>query len=167
MPQYALSKQQAETVTRRSTLADGSHCFRTCKFTQLMTQLAPGSMLLTGIGYNSGESTPLITAELARAIPVGGKLNVFVNLSRQTGQAKTAHQWWADWVKLNRAQLNTTHIFVSSRLMDMAVSVLVMIVGGGIVSTHSSLKSFEAAIAERVRGFRGLPSYPDLPPQLE
>jgi hypothetical protein len=148
-------------------LADGSQCLRTSKFTQVISLLGPGSVLVTGIGYNSGECAPLVTAELARAIPAGGKLSAFVNLSGQTGQASVAREWWADWAKQNRPQLTTTHMFVRSRIMDMAISVLVMIVGSEMVKTHSTRTTFEAAIAERVRGFHSLPPYPDLPPLLD
>lgn len=166
MPQK-LSKEQAEAVTRRSVLADGSQCLRVSKFTQVISPLAPGSILVTGIGYNSGECAPLVTAELSRAIPAGGRLSAFVNLSEQTGQASIAREWWADWAKSNRPQLTTTHMFIRSKMMDMAISVLVMIIGSEMVRTHSSRTAFEAAIAERVQGFRGLPTYPDLPPMLE
>jgi|GEM_PF-1532523 len=163
MAQTPLSKARAEAVTRRSVLADGSQCFQTSKFTQVVSQLGPGSMLVTGIGYNSGECAPLVTAELTRAIPARGQLSAFVNLSEQTGQASIAREWWADWAKQNRSQLGTTHMFVRSRMMDMAISVLVMIIGSEMIRTHSTRTTFEAAIAERVHGFRALPSYPDLP----
>ncbi len=56
-----LSKEHAEAVTRRSLLADGSQCFRTSRFTQVISLLGPGSVLVTGIGYNSGECAPLVT----------------------------------------------------------------------------------------------------------
>lgn len=167
MAQQPLSMAHAEAATRRSVLADGSQCFRTSKFTQVISRLAPGSLLVTGIGYNSGACAPLVTAELSRAIPAGGKLSAFVDLSGQSGQASIAREWWADWVKQNRPQLTTTHMFVHSWMMDMAISVLVMIIGSEMIRTHSTRTTFEAAIAERVRGFRALPSYPDLPPLLE
>lgn len=166
MAKKPLSKENAEAVTRRSQLVDGSLCLRTSKFTQVITQLAPGVMLVTGIGYNSGECAPLVTDELSRAIPSAGQLSAFVNLSEQTGQASIAREWWAEWSKQNRAQLTTTHMFVRSKMMDMAISVLVML-GSEMVRTHSNRTTFEAAIAERVRGFRALPTYPDLPPLLE
>jgi hypothetical protein len=69
MAKSPLSKALAETVTKRSVLADGSLCFRTSKFTQVMTRLAPGRMLVTGIGYNDGRCAPLITEEMSRAMP--------------------------------------------------------------------------------------------------
>ena len=48
----------------------------------------------------------------------------------------------------------------------MAISVLVMIIGSEMIRTYSTRTTFEAAIAERVRNFRALPSHPDLPPLL-
>src|SRR3954469_2513816 len=97
MAKSPLSKALAETVTKRSVLADGSLCFRTSKFTQVMTRLAPGRMLVTGIGYNDGRCAPLVTEEMSRAVPTEGKLIAFVNLSAQTGQASDAREWWAEW----------------------------------------------------------------------
>jgi len=162
-----LSTEQAEAVTLRSVLADGSQCFRVPKFTQIVTRLAPGYVLVTGIGYNSGECAPLITAELARAIPAGGKVTSFVNLAAQTGQASVAREWWSQWVDQNRAQVATTHMLVQSRMMDMAISVLGMVLGGGMIKAHSDVAAFEALIAAQVPSFRKLPVFPDLPPLLD
>lgn len=161
----ALSKNLAETVTSRSTLADGSLCFRTSKFTQVIGTLAPSYVLVAGIGYNDGRCAPLTTAELDRLLARDGKLTAFVDLSRQTGQASIAREWWADWAKRNRPALQGTHMLVKNRLMDMAISVLGMLVGGGIHS-YSSTAAFEAVIAQAVPGFRHLPLYADLPPML-
>ena len=140
-------------------------CFRSSKFTTVFTHLAPGTVLTTAIGYNTGDSAPLLTAEMTKAIPPGGKLFTFVNLSLQTGQASAAREWWADWVKRNREQLGPTHMLVRSKVMDMAISVTAMIIGGGMIKSHSSLASFEAAIATQVPGFRSLPVFDDLPAQ--
>jgi len=165
MAKSPLSKAHAEAVTQRSVLADGSLCFRTSKFTQVVTPLAPGRMLVTGIGYNDGRCAPLITEEMTRALRRDGKLIAFVNLSAQTGQASEAREWWAEWAKAHRGQLEHTHILVRNRMMDMAISVLGMLVGGGI-KAHSEPASFEAAITAAVPGFRQLPKYADLPQLL-
>jgi hypothetical protein len=165
MAQPQLSRNLAERATERSVLGDGSLCFRTSKFTEVITWLAPALVLVTGIGYNDGRCTPLITQEMDRAIARGRKLTAFVDLSRQTGQASVAREWWVEWVKKNRPDLVCSHMFVRSRMMDMAISVLGMLVGGG-VRGYSSSATFEAAIAEAVPGFRHLPAYADLPPLL-
>src|SRR6188768_782232 len=101
MTQPVLSKNLAETVTQRSTLADGSLCFRTSKFTQVITPLAPAYVLVAGIGYNDGRCAPLTTAELDRIIARDGKLTAFVDLARQSGQASIGREWWAEWAKKN------------------------------------------------------------------
>jgi len=160
-----LSKSRAEIVTQRSVLADGSLCFRTSKFTEVITPLAPCRVLVTGFGYNDGRCAPLVTEELGRAIPEGGKLVAFVNLAAQTGQASGGREWWAAWVKANRPRLEGTHMLVRNRMMEMAISVLGMLVGGGIKS-YSTVAAFEAAIREQVPRFRELPTFPDLPPML-
>lgn len=165
MAQRALSKEQARSVTEITTLRDGSLCFRSSKFTIVFTRLAPGFVLTTASGYNAGDSAPLVTAEMSKAIPPSGKLVIFVNLSLQTGQASAAREWWAAWMKQNREQLGTTHMLVRSKVMDMAISVTAMIIGGGMIKSHSSLASFEAAIATQVPGFRNLPVFDDLPAQ--
>jgi len=166
MGELAVTKERAEAVTERSKLADGSICFRTSKFTQVVTPLSSGIVLVTGIGYNSGACAPLVTAEMTRAIPAHGKLTSFVNLSLQTGQASAAREWWAGWVKEQRPHIEGAHILVRSRLMDMAISVTRMIIGG-IIQSYTEPAPFEAAIRERVPSFRGLPKYPDLPPLLD
>jgi hypothetical protein len=166
MGQHAFSTQQAETGTERNVLKDGSLCYRTSKFTQVITRLAPGFVLVTGVGYNDGHCAPLITAELTQAIPAQGKLITFVNLAGQTGQASVAREWWAAWVKEHRPQLGGTHMLVRSKMMDMAISVLGMIIGGGMIKAHSNVAAFEAVIKEHVPGFGRLPVFADLPPML-
>jgi hypothetical protein len=166
MGERALYKQQAEKGTERTVLKDGSLCYRTSKFTTVITRLAPGFVLVTGLGYNDGHSAPLITAEMTLAIPEQGKLVAFVNLAGETGQASVARDWWAAWVKHNRPRLGSTHILVRSKVMDMAISVLGMIIGGGNVKAYSNVASFEAMIKEHVPAFVRLPTFPDLPPML-
>ena len=56
-------------------------------------------------------------------------------------------------------------MLVRSRMMDMAISVLGMLIGGGI-KTYSDEASFEAAIAKPVPSFRKLPKFAALPPLL-
>ena len=56
-------------------------------------------------------------------------------------------------------------MLVRTRLMDMAISVLGMLIGGGI-KTYSDEAGFEAAIARAVPNFRQLPKFADLPPLL-
>lgn len=160
-----LSKKLAEAATVRTVLADNSLCFRTSKFTEIVTRLAPGCVLVTGIGYNDGRCAPLVTEELERVISQGHKLTAFVDMSRQSGQASVSREWWATWVKKNRERLVCSHMLVQSRMTDMAISVLGMLVGGGIRS-YSSVALFEGAIAAAVPGFKRLPTYPDLPPLL-
>ena len=50
-------------------------------------------------------------------------------------------------------------------MMDMAISVLAMLVGGGIKS-YAEQTLFEAAIVRAVPGFRQLSKLADLPPLL-
>ena len=166
MGERSLTKERADKVTQRSTLADGTKCFRTSKFTQLVTPLAPGVVLVTGIGYNSGACAPLVTEEVGLGFSPAGKLTSFVNLSLQTGQASVAREWWAAWVKENRPRIEAAHILVRSRLMDMAISVTRMIIGG-MIHSYTEPAPFEAAIRELVPGFRQLPAFADLPPMLE
>src|SRR4051794_1500714 len=128
MAQKVISKIEAERLTQRSVLADGSLCFRTSKSTEIVTWLGPGCVLTTGIGYNDGTCAPLVTAELSRVIAEGRKLTAFVNLAGQTGQASEGREWWAAWVKENRSHLVCSHMYVRSRITEMAMSVLGMVV---------------------------------------
>ncbi|MEO6600921.1 MAG: hypothetical protein ABIQ16_13665, partial [Polyangiaceae bacterium] len=71
------------------------------------------------------------------------------------------------WVKQHAPELNVTHLLVRNRIMEMAISVLSMIVGGGSLKPHSSEADFIAVISQAVPGFRQLPKFPDLPPLLK
>jgi hypothetical protein len=164
MPQRKLSIEEAKSLTELSTLQDGSPCFRSSKYTAILTLLGPKLLLITSIGYDAGDSAPLMAAQISRFIAAKGKLNVFANLTTQTGQASVAREWWAEWAKLHRAHLGLSHILVRNRVTDMAISVLAMLIGGGVIKSHASQASFEAAIAEQVPGFRSLPTFADLPP---
>lgn len=164
MAPRTLSIEQARSLTELSTLQDGSLCFRSSKCTAILTLLGPSALLITSIGYDAGDSSPLLAAEINRLIAAQGKLNIFANLAIQTGQASVAREWWAEWAKQHRAHLRLSHILVRNRVTDMAISVLAMLIGGGVIKSHASQASFEAAIAELVPGFRSLPTFPDLAP---
>lgn len=147
----------------RSALADGSVCYQTDKFTEVVTWLAPDCVLATAIGYDDGACSRQVTDELERAIAKGHRLTGFVDMSRQSGQSMASRDVWTAWAKRNRPQLVCAHMLVKSRMMDMAISVFSMLIGGGIES-YSSVALFEAAIRAKVPGFVHLPTYSDLPP---
>ena len=124
--------------------------------------LAPGVLLLTQVGHSDAvtlASFNELTAEIYRA----GSLTVFADARWTKRMSSELRDAAVTWATAHRSSLRTTTVLVGSKLMDMALSVLAMLVGGGLLKIVSELASFENRIRQHAPSFGGLPEL-DPPP---
>lgn len=157
----------ASTTARatRSTLPDGTVVLRSERFTLAVKRLAPGKILLTAIGYEDGGTFDLLQAELEKEIARTGPpgVTIYCDLTDETGIAPESRERWGKWSKSHgEGAVAATHILVRSRLVDMAISLIGLFVGGGGMQSYADAAKLEAVIKRDVPGFRGLPRYPEL-----
>jgi hypothetical protein len=118
--------------------------------------LAPGVLLLTQVG-SSDAVTLASFDELTDEIRRAGSLTVFADARATKRMSSELRDAAVTWATEHRSRLRTTTVLVGSKLMDMALSVLAMLVGGGLIKIVSELTSFENRIRQHAPNFPGLP----------
>lgn len=144
----------------RTVLADGTVRLSSGTHVTAYRRLAPGAFFLRVEGSEVAETRAALRAELEREIATTGSLAIYVDM-RAAGRVDAGgRDEWGEFGKAHRAQVQRVVMLVSSRLIEMAMSVLGMFVGGGLVRTMSSETEFEREVARHHPGFV-LPRAPD------
>jgi hypothetical protein len=118
--------------------------------------LAKGVLLLTQVG-NSDAVTLASFEELTAEMRRSGSLTVFADARWTKRMSPELRDTAVKWATEHRSSLRQTTVLVGSKLMDMALSVLAMLVGGGLVKSVSELSEFERRIRVHAPSFSGLP----------
>ncbi len=148
----------------RERLDESTLVLRSERFTLVLKRLAPGKILLTGIGYEDGGTFDALTAELqAEADRAPGGVTIYCDLWEETGMSPDSRERWGKWSRDTARPIVGTHILVRSKIVDMAISLIGLFVGGsGQIQSYADPQKLERVIARDVPGFRGLPRYPEL-----
>lgn len=147
----------------REELDEDTVVLRSARFTLVVKRLAPGKLLLTAIGYEDGGTFELLTREIeAEVARTGGPVTIYCDLTEETGMSTDSREQWGRWARGRQNNIQGAHVLVRSRLVDMAISLLGLVTGGGALQSYSDPAKFERAIARDVPRFRGLPCYPEL-----
>lgn len=142
-------------ITRRVN-QDGSVDLSAPGARALVIRLAPGVVFLSQAGQNDSVTLALFD-ELTTEIRRSGSLRVFADargMKRMTAEVREKSLAWA---KEHRAHLGSAMVLVESKLMDMALSVLAMLIGGGLLKSVSVLADFEAKVREHAPHLKRLP----------
>lgn len=138
---------------QRVELADGVRFVADCTIT--VRRLAPGVLLTSCEGYDGGILAKAVVAlwreELARA----GQLHVFFDLRKQTGMMSPARDIYASFGREVRDRARGT-VLVDSRVLDMIIAVIAMLIGKRALTSTANSADFEAAIRAVVPDFAGL-----------
>ena len=129
--------------------------YRGAKGTVEIARLGPGIVLSTMSGHDTGDLTPHNLAAFSNEIGQFGSLCVFIDARQLRGTATEAREAGTAFLKAHRGPVRAIHLLTNSKLIDMAVAVFNLVMGGPIRS-HSDVNSFERAIAREVPGFTHL-----------
>jgi len=124
--------------------------------------LKPGFVLVTALGEALTESDMRaeqgMIAELDRELERAGQLTVFADLRESRRMPAKSRDMLAAWVRRHQVRLNTSHVLVRSKIMEMAMSVVAMLVGGGMVKVYSNADVFLALVRKVAPTLTELPS---------
>jgi hypothetical protein len=95
--------------------------------------------------------------ELAAEIRRSGSLSVFADARAMKRMSSEVREKALAWAKEHRAHLRSATVLVESKLMDMALSVLGMLIGGGLLKSVTVLADFEAKVLEHAPHLKRLP----------
>jgi len=141
------------TDIQRVVLADGVRLVADCAIT--VRRLGPGVLLTSCEGYDGGVLATAVVAlwreELARA----GQLHVFCDLRKQTGMIAAARDAYAAFGREVRDRARGT-VLVNSRVLDMIIAVIAMLIGKRALTSMTSAADFDTAIRAVVPDFAGI-----------
>ncbi len=146
-------------MVRRDVLPDGTVVYSTHEGMAFCHRLAAGVLLLSAVDDFRSPETGGPMVDFDREIRDHGSLSLFFDLRARKTVARTSRDNWAEWSKRNRDRLRL-RLLVTSKLVDMAVSVMAMLAGGIPMKSFTDVAEFERAIAAEVPGFRRLPPLP-------
>jgi hypothetical protein len=155
--------QPDPTGTRREQ-ADGSIVFFGTTLRVRVAALKPGFVLVTAQGEALTErdlrAEQAMTAELDRELERAGQLTVFVDLRESPRMPAKSRDLIAKWMRRHQVRLNTSHVLVHSKIMEMAISIVAMLVGGGMIKVYSKADVFLALLRKVAPKLTDLPGVP-------
>lgn len=143
----------------RTVLSDGTIRLTTAGHAVFLQRLRPGVLLLATQGTEASRTRGALMRELESEIAASGPIALFADMRGSTRVDAAGRDEWAAFGKKHRTDLRRVVMLMQSRLVEMAISVLGLFVGGGLVKTVSDERAFAEAIAQDVPGFNRLPSY--------
>jgi hypothetical protein len=163
MPASAQFQQDLAEVRREQ--ADGSIAFFGTALRLRVSPLKPGFVLVTAYGEALTERDMLaeqgLTAELDRELERAGQLTVFADLRESPRMPARSRDMIAKWMRRHQVRLNTAHVLVHSRIMEMAMSVVAMLVGGGMLKVYSKPDLFLGLVRKVAPKLTKLPTVPE------
>lgn len=145
--------------------ADGASLFFGTRVRFRVATLKPGFVLLTCHGGAVSEEDALaevaMMTELDRELERAGTLTVFADLRDTSRMAAASRELAANWMRRHQARINGSHVLVRSKIMEMAMSIVAMLVGGGMVKIYSKPDAFLALVRKVAPKMTELPSVPE------
>ncbi len=119
--------------------------------------LAPGIVFMQPAGTSTFELDKQIFEELDRAIQQHGRIVFFGDTRGQTRLVRETRDFAGEWSKKHGSKVES-HLLVSSKFVEMALSVIAM-VSGNSIKMYSNEERFVKAIQKVSPTFR-LPALP-------
>ncbi|MEO7037738.1 MAG: hypothetical protein ABI548_27475 [Polyangiaceae bacterium] len=146
----------------RQVQADGAVVFVGPRLAFRVAALRAGVVLVTARGSadTPGDTVAELAmhAELDRELERAGSLTVFADVRESSRMPAASRELTAKWLKRHQARVHPCHVLVRSKLMEMAVSILTMLVGGGMLKLHSKPDTFLEAMRKAGVKLAALPT---------
>jgi hypothetical protein len=102
---------------------------------------------MTGGGSRSGspedaQAELAMLKELDAELKRSGSLTVFADLREMPRMSAQSREVATTWLRDNRANIKASHVLVRSKLVEMAMAIVAMVVGGGILKLYSRPDTF-------------------------
>jgi hypothetical protein len=147
-------------MVTRVLLPDGSVELSAPEARLRITRLKPGVILLTQLG-NDDDVTRAAFPEFEQEILRAGPLTVFADVRGIRRMSSDVRDFSLSWGRRHRDDVRHATILVGSKIVDMAMSILAMLLGGGLIKVVSDKPTFEDFIRKTCPEFKVLP---DIPP---
>ena len=85
-------------------------------------------------------------------------ITVFADMRDSSTMAAQSREVASDWLRAHKQHIRASHILVRSKLIEMAMSVISMVVGGGLLHVYSRVPEFMQALHGAAPGLLDLPN---------
>lgn len=130
-----------------------------------VTVLKPGFVLATGHGavaeVDDVSAETALLAELDRELERAGTLTLFADLRDSPRVPAASRERIVQWARGHDARLLPSHVLVRSKMLEMAMSIIAMLVGGGRLKIHSSPHVFLDLVKQVAPKLTELPKPPE------
>jgi len=150
---------------------DGALLFCGTNLRVRVALLKPGVVLASAQGEVAGArdervETALL-AELDRQLEQVGTLTLFADLRGSPHMPTTSRKKIAQWMRRHQARLLPSHALVKPGMIESALAVISMLVGGGLVRIHTQPQTFLDLLKKVAPKLSELPQVPELPERVE
>ena len=125
---------------------DGSVLFRGTHLRVRLAVLKPGVVLVSAHGEVADATDSDIEAALLGALDHelerAGTLTVFADLRESARMPAASRGKIARWMRRHQSRILPSHVLVQSKLIEMALSAITMLVGGGLFKIHTKPQPF-------------------------
>jgi len=162
MADPSLQHQWAEM---RRVQPDGAVLFCGTHLSVRVAVLKPGVVLASARGEVLDPADQNVEmamlAEFDRELDRAGTFALFADLRESEGLSPASRKKIASWMRRHQARLLPSHVLVGSKLTEIALSIITMLVGGGLFQTHTNPQTFLALLNKVSPKLTKLPQVPD------
>ena len=127
--------------------------------------LKPGFVLISAHGEvvdaDDVSAEAAVLAELDRELERAGTLTVFADLRESPRMPAASRERIAQWMRRHQVRLLRSHVLVQSKLIEMALSVITMLVGSGLFEIHTRPQPFLDLVKKVAPKLTELPRLPE------
>jgi len=157
------NKQERADVRRPQT--DGSVLFVGPNLRVRVAVLKPGVVLASAcgevVGAQDANTEAELLAELDRELERAGTLTLFADLRQSPRLPAASRDKLAQWARRHDGRIHPSHILVQSKLIEMAMSLITMLVGRDVFEIHTRPQAFLALVKKVAPKLNELPSVPE------
>lgn len=143
---------------------DGALLFCGSNLFVRVEMLKPGVILATARGEviddDDVRAEAALLAEFDRELERAGSFTMFADLRESARMPSASRERIAKWTRRHQTRLLPSHVLVRSRLLEMALSIITMLVGSGVFKMHTNPEAFLALVKKAAPKLNALPRVP-------
>lgn len=140
-------------MLNREHLVDGGWLLTSARAQVYFGVPKPGVVVIGASGMGDPLVDDAVFAMLEEEVRCCSPIKIFADLTAQTRTAGDAREKASAWARRHRQDVAATHLLVRSKLVEMAFSVIGMLVGGHF-KLYSSEDDFYSILRAEVPGFK-------------
>ena len=158
------SPGQRDSTQIRQVQPDGSVLFCGPNLRVRVAVLKPGVVLATAHGEviddEDVRAEAALLLECDRELERAGSFMIFADLRESPRMPSASRERVAQWTRRHQARLLPSHMLVRSKLLEMALSIITMLVGSGLFKVHTNPQTFLALVKKVAPKLNELPRIP-------